>query len=211
MIAPALARRIDRLSRHAHRPHRYAHHPLCDAYAGEIVRVGKMKLCRGCAATAAGLAAGGVGGAALSSLAGAANGATLVFTTSTLIAFAFVLLLLIGFVGLADWRGKFFKRFVPAALFAGVLLAAALHPALPLLVAASVAVVAAFSWSASYRRRGPNRAACKGCPHRNEVCCPGFAPIVRRERAFSRLSARWLDAEGRWIEAEGRWIEAEGR
>lgn len=189
MIAPALARRIDRLSRQAHRPHRYAHHPLCGAYAGEIVRVGKMKLCRGCTATAAGLAAGVVTGAALSSI--ATTGSP---SSSGTAAFAFLSLLLISFAALAEWRRKFLKRFLPAAVFSGVLLYAALHPALPLLVAASVTVIAAVSWSASYRRRGPDRSACRACPHRNEVCCPGFAPIVRRERAFSRLSGRWIQA-----------------
>ena len=34
----ALRRKIDRLSRAAHRFHRFAHHPLCERYAGEVIR-----------------------------------------------------------------------------------------------------------------------------------------------------------------------------
>ena len=45
-----------------------------------------------------------------------------------------------------------------------------------------------------YRRRGPHRSPCTGCPERvGEGPCSGFAEIYRRELAFRRLSARWMD------------------
>ncbi|MFL5271282.1 MAG: hypothetical protein ACJ79E_04370, partial [Anaeromyxobacteraceae bacterium] len=62
-ISPALARRLDRLARQAHRFHRFAHHPLCDAYAGEVLRVPRRTVvCRGCALAAAGVVAGAAAG-----------------------------------------------------------------------------------------------------------------------------------------------------
>jgi hypothetical protein len=36
-----LAKQLDRLSRRAHRFHRFAHHPLCGAYAAELVPLGR--------------------------------------------------------------------------------------------------------------------------------------------------------------------------
>src|SRR6478735_5996516 len=52
-------RAIDRLARHAHAFHRFAHHPLCQRYAGELIPLGRRsRLCRGCASAALGLAVG---------------------------------------------------------------------------------------------------------------------------------------------------------
>ncbi len=48
-------RAIDRLARSAHAFHRFAHHPLCERYAGELIPLGRRaRLCRGCAASALG-------------------------------------------------------------------------------------------------------------------------------------------------------------
>jgi hypothetical protein len=64
-----LARRIDRLARRAHAFHRFAHHPLCEPYRGEVLRVGRRgRLCKGCTFLAAGLLAGALAGAAGSSV-----------------------------------------------------------------------------------------------------------------------------------------------
>jgi hypothetical protein len=53
------ANAIDRLARGAHAFHRFAHHPLCDEYAGEVVRLGRRaRICRGCALAALGAATG---------------------------------------------------------------------------------------------------------------------------------------------------------
>src|SRR6478735_9596751 len=48
-------RAIDRLARGAHAFHRFAHHPLCERYASELIPLGKRtRLCRGCASAALG-------------------------------------------------------------------------------------------------------------------------------------------------------------
>ena len=69
LIAPAVARRLDRLSRQVHAFHRFAHHPLCTEYAGEIVRIGRRahghRICKGCAMVAIGLFVGAVIGVVL--------------------------------------------------------------------------------------------------------------------------------------------------
>src|SRR5215470_5820549 len=65
-IPASVARRIDRLAWRAHLFHRFAHHPLCERYRSEVVRLGKRtRLCRGCAMSALGVLLGGVLGVAL--------------------------------------------------------------------------------------------------------------------------------------------------
>jgi hypothetical protein len=44
-VPESAARDLDRLAKRAHRFHRFAHHPLCAAYAGETLRVGPIYLC----------------------------------------------------------------------------------------------------------------------------------------------------------------------
>ena len=89
---------------------------------------------------------------------------------------------------------KLLTRFIPAAVLAagialGVRRADLAGIALALFSAIAVAVV----W-AGYRKRGPDRTPCAGCPEGPpHAGCSGFAPIVRRERAFQRLSSRLLD------------------
>ncbi len=61
-------------------------------------------------------------------------------------------------------------------------------------LAMSAATVATCALRA-YRKRGPHREPCTACPHRASLpACPGWAPIVRRERAFRRRSGALLDA-----------------
>src|SRR3954471_6162611 len=48
-------RAIDRLAQRAHAFHRFAHHPLCERYASELIPLGRRaRLCRGCASAATG-------------------------------------------------------------------------------------------------------------------------------------------------------------
>src|SRR3954466_7943099 len=48
-------RAVDRLARSAHAFHRFAHHPLCERYAGELIPLGKRtRVCRGCVCAALG-------------------------------------------------------------------------------------------------------------------------------------------------------------
>jgi hypothetical protein len=172
-IPPLLARRIDRLALAAHAFHRFAHHPLCDRYAGELVSLGhRARVCRGCTLALLGAGAGVVAGWLSRPLA------------LGLVAWlppAVGLLLAVIPLG----RSKLLRRFLPAFL----LVAAVFHG--PPTIAVSSVLVASMLLIL-YRRKGPDRVPCTSCPQRAFDVCAGFAPIVRRERAFRRLSGRWL-------------------
>ena len=190
----ALARRIDRLARHAHRFERFAHHPLCGAYAGEVVRLGRRtRLCLGCTLALGGAAAGVVAGWAVTPFPGEP--------------------LLLGPALLAGWgalalaprsRGqlsKWFTRAGPLALaafltVAGLRAAGRAEPgdwsgAITALVTLGMVLFGLLG----YRARGPDRRACLGCPQAPPgQRCDGFRRVARRERAFSRLASRWIVA-----------------
>jgi hypothetical protein len=189
-LPPELARRIDRLARHAHRFHRYAHHPRCAAYAGEVVPLGRrLRICRGCALASL----GAVIGTAAGLLAPPLVAATWLAGPPLLAGWAVVALAR----RTGRPRSKWFTRTGPLAL------------ATFLVVAGLRGGVGADSWSGlgvaaltmavvglgllRYRRRGPDRTACTGCPQGPPgPRCDGFRGAVRRERAFSRLAARWM-------------------
>lgn len=180
-MSAKVAAKIDRLSRHAHAFHRFAHHPLCERYRGELVQVGRTRLCRGCLLAGVGAAAGIPLGFALPSLGLFALGAWLVTLA----------------VGLSRpaRRGKLWTRLLPALGLATAVGAGLRGPSAFGLALAAVASAGAALFLWSYRRRGPNREPCRTCPEWNlAVPCSGFRPIVRREAAFRRLSSRWLDA-----------------
>lgn len=167
-----LARRIDRASRAAHFFHRWAHHPLCVAYAGEVFRFGALRLCRGCSLAVLGAATG--------------FAVSLAWRPSDVAAWLVAVAAVVLVVSSRLTRlPKVLGRFAPAS-------AVGLLPWLapPALFAAA----GALAWYVSYRRRGPERSPCRNCPHLTESPCPGFTRIVQRERAFRRLSGRWLDA-----------------
>jgi hypothetical protein len=207
-IPAAAARRIDRLARAAHRFHRFAHHPLCAPYAGEVLRVGRRtRLCRGCALAAAGA---GIGAAAalaapLPSPGLCGLGLVLAAPVAWLAVWpprAAVPLPAGGPAARAGSsrllharRPKLLTRAAPLALVTalavwglrtGGLLGAAFAAASAGLTVLAVAL---------YRRRGPSRSPCVTCPERSgpEVCS-GFRAIARREAAFARLSGRLLAA-----------------
>jgi hypothetical protein len=184
-LAPGLARRIDRLARHAHRFHRYAHHPLCGAYTGEVLALGRRtRVCRGCLYVGLGGGSGTMVG-----LVGRVD--------ESLLLLAGVTGAVLGTVTLVVRLPKLWGRFVPAAL-AGIALGAGLR----MFEARTLIALAAFAASAAlgfalYRKRGPHRGPCASCPERlQSTPCSGLRPIVRRERAFQRLAQRWIDADG---------------
>ena len=183
-IRRQVARRIDRLARRAHRWHRHAHHPLCAAYAGELVRLGRRtRVCRGCAFAFGGALLGaGVG------LAGSSLGLERVPWWAALAAVPLAV-----FAAGVHARHKALTRGVPALALAGVFALGLSRGGLPgLVLAFSAGFAAVWGWSA-YRRRGPNRSPCAGCPEGPpQARCSGFARIVRSERAFQRLANRWL-------------------
>lgn len=175
-IPPLLAHRIDRLAVLAHAFHRFAHHPLCDRYQDELVRLGhRTRICRGCTLALLGLILGAVAGWSSESV---AFGPAAWLLPAAALSSAL----------LPTGRSKVVRRWMPAFLLS----AAAFHG--PLILSA-VTLSCAAAGLLLYRRRGPNRAPCATCPQRTFEVCAGFAAIVRREHAFRRLSGRWLAKE----------------
>jgi hypothetical protein len=178
-----LARKLDRLAWAAHAFHRYAHHPLCDEYRGEVIRLGRRgRVCRGCAFVATGT---GIGLAAGFLLAPALPAVGM---------FALCALFAMNVLGRGGRPGKWRTRLLPAlglALVAG----AGLRAASPAGAAAAGIAVAIYARIAlAYRRRGPDRMPCVTCPERLlPVPCRGMRPIVRRERAFQRIAGRMIE------------------
>ncbi|MCE9573122.1 MAG: hypothetical protein K8W52_08190 [Deltaproteobacteria bacterium] len=186
-VPRALARRIDRLAVRAHRFHQLAHHPLCGAYANEIVRVGKVRLCRGCTYALVGGLGGGVLGLALPvglPLAAGIAGVALAILGAS-VAWR-------RWFGRAGRPPKLITRLVPATALAFAITRGVLGGAW-LAIAAAAPVVGLF---AIYRRRGNDRAPCATCPENALPVCSGYRPMVRREQAFQRVSARWLRDAG---------------
>jgi hypothetical protein len=193
-LSPALARRLDRLARTAHAFHRWAHHPVCERYAGEVVRLGRRtRLCRGCTLLALGAAAGPALGLGLPTLPGLVAGWPAAIA-------ALALLAALCAAGLARWRGvrlpKPLTRLLPMAA-AVALAVAGLRATTPAGLALALGAAAlVLGGVAFYRRRGPDRRACDACPQAPAgPRCDGLAPIARRERAFQRLAGRWIARE----------------
>jgi hypothetical protein len=178
-IDRATARTIDRLARRAHRFHRFAHHPLCARYAGEVIRLRRVRVCRGCtyalvgglAGTCAGLAIGG------SPLAAA-------------IALAAGTVLLGGSFALRP--PKVAGRLVPAGLMTLAITCGVTTVDVAGIAIAFAAIAIVLLLRLLYRRRGPDRTACTTCPERSHDPCSGYAPIVSRERAFQRVANQVL-------------------
>lgn len=189
-LPPGLARRIDRLARRAHAFHRFAHHPLCAAYRGEVVALGRRgRVCLGCALLGTGAALGLLAGLASPrpSPGGLGLGA------------AALLLLAVGAArpGRGGPGRKLRTRLVPGALAAALAVVGLRASGPPGWLAALFAIAAFGAALLAYRRRGPDRSACATCPERPAgPACSGFAPVVRRERAFARLAGRWIAAAG---------------
>jgi hypothetical protein len=176
-------RAIDRLAKHAHAFHRFAHHPLCERYARELIPLGKRtRLCRGCACTLLGAIAGLLSALcwqpAFSVLSGAAAlGLGLALSSLAL--------------RLPKWLGRASAAACLGFACLGGFCSA--HGAALFLALGMLGASAAFL--ALYRKRGPNRGPCQQCPERLlPVPCSGLRPIVRRERAFRRVAQRLLDA-----------------
>lgn len=173
-IPPALARRLDRLARRAHLFHRYAHHPLCDEYRGELVPLGRRtRLCRGCTYVLCGTLAGLVLGAFVS-----------------LPPLAALLIAVGGWGGTLVRGNKLRSRLLPAFTLGLAFTGSVWWTSL---VAAALFVA---TWLL-YRRRTPDRTPCVTCPERTQPSpCRGVRPIVRRERAYRRMAARLLERAG---------------
>jgi hypothetical protein len=199
-LPPPLARRVDRLARRAHRFHRWAHHPLCDRYAADVLRLGRRtRVCRGCTFALAGALLGLAAGLAAPPQVGAPGALWFAATALLLAAVPAALPGPRPAPTPAPPRRrppKLLTRLAPTALAGGALGQALAAPS-SLRVAGAALGAAAVAWALlRYRRRGPDRGACGACPRGPPgPRCPGFAPMMRRERALSRLAGRWMDDE----------------
>jgi hypothetical protein len=191
-LEPAVTRRIAGLARHAHAFHRFAHHPLCDRYRGELIALrGNTRVCRGCASALGGTVLGTV--AALSLHLPVAPVAALSFASGLCLAGSLIALRRKPTPRRGARISKLISRGIPAALTSASLVAllmAAAWSRFALLLGATALCVRA------YRRRGPDRSPCLQCPERiQSEPCSGYAPIVRAERAFRRRAHQLLDLE----------------
>jgi hypothetical protein len=192
-VSPSLARRIDRLARRAHAFHRFAHHPLCGRYAGELIALrGRRRICRGCTCT---LAAAVVGTS--SALVVVLPGVPLALVSLGCFA---VTLRSLSHAPDADRRrvNKLWTRGLPAFVCSAALTALLRAPT-ELHVSLALALLLSCTLTLGrYRRRGPDRSACTRCPeYASNAICSGFREIVRAERAFSRRTRQLLDAPAR--------------
>jgi hypothetical protein len=182
-----IARRLDRLARRAHAFHRFAHHPLCDRYAPEVIALGRRRrVCRGCVFA--------LGGVAL----GAALGCTALLPLYAAAALAVSATAISTFVSHRTRNnrarlGKLWTRGLPFAALAWAFSAGLSACSITgLALSVSIACVV-FLLLHAYRRRGPNRGPCLDCPERtSSVPCSGFRDIVRAERAFMRRSREFV-------------------
>jgi hypothetical protein len=206
-IHRAVAQRIDRLAGHAHRFHRYAHHPLCVEYREELVSLGRRaRVCRGCASAFVGVLAGASAGLVFS----LPSPSAVLGLWTLAIAGGGAKTLLRSRRGRARWP-KTVSRFLPACSVAYAVVSALRAGPWGLVLAVATAGVAVLLTKA-YRRRGPDRTPCTTCPERyQEKPCRGVLPVVRRERAFRRLAGRWIArAEAPSSARHRRFIDSSG-
>jgi hypothetical protein len=179
-IPAKVAREVDRLARGVHRRTAWAHHPLCERYGGETFRLGRHLVCRGCALAASGAVAGLGAVLALGPAPGTA-------------ALACGLLALPALLALAVRVPKVLGRTLPGASVGAAAGAVASTPGAAPAALAAVLALAVLVHVRVYRRRGPDRSACETCPERALLPgCAGFAPLLRRERAFQRAADRLI-------------------
>lgn len=186
-IPDRLTRRIDRLAGRVHRFHRYAHHPLCEAYAGEVLRLGRVRLCKGCTYA--------VLGACLGLLLGALVPVLPIWGLGVLASVALAWGCAVTMVGRVRRLGKGATRLLPTFLAVFLMVQGLWLRSVDGLLLATGCGVALLITTRIYRRRGPWREHCEDCPHKDARPCPGFRPQFHRERAFGRLAARMLGAD----------------
>jgi len=92
-----------------------------------------------------------------------------------------------------DWNpGKFATRFLPSLVAAFLVVQGLRGADIPGALVAAAVLAGVGLAVIHYRRRGPWRGPCLGCPEREDGPCTGFRAQFRRERAFRRLAGRML-------------------
>jgi hypothetical protein len=181
------ARRLERLARRAHAFHRFAHHPLCDRYAGELIALrGRTRICRGCTLS--------LFGAVLAACAAMLWSLPAVPLACCSIAITALMLRSIGRAPSHMPRtSKLGTRAVPVGLVSASLISLLRVPTPAHLALGVVLGALCFACYRRYQRRGPNRAACVTCPELTRAPCSGFRQIVHAERAFVRRAQQLID------------------
>jgi hypothetical protein len=190
LASPEQARRIDRLAWRAHLFHRWAHHPLCDAYAAETIRIGRRtRLCRGCAAAAGGGVLGAAGALASFPL----SRALLVMLVASGALTGLTALLAVRRSKTPPRPSKVLTRALPATFLLACAVSGPRSGTVAGWAVAALSAALLLGAVSAYRLRGPDRAPCDRCPERSSTeVCSGLRPIARREAAFARAAARIL-------------------
>lgn len=160
----------------------WAHKPLCDAYREDVLRLGRLRLCRGCSALWFGVLAGG----AWVSAAPLESG-----TTTTL----FVALYLVCAALSHPTMHSRWPRFVRDGLRAasGLLLPLAFGVAIrgELLLGSVLTAVLVATYFGYAKLRSPRRLAkCSDCPELGLGICSGYAVQGTAIRAWEEAASR---------------------
>lgn len=175
-------KQLARLSRRAHRFHQFAHHPLCGNYAGEVIRIGRNRFCRGCSYALIGGATGGITGLVIGSS-----------TTIPIVTTALAAAIIVATLWTRRRVSKLVTRLAPTFLFTVAMTCGVLGFGNAGILVALAAAMVVGGLRLLYGKRGPDRTPCTTCPERELQPCSGFAPIVSRERAFQRSIRRMID------------------
>jgi hypothetical protein len=198
-IPEGQARRLDRLALRAHCFHRYAHHPLCQAYRGEVLRFGRLRICKGCTLLAMGAVAGLGLGLSIP-----------VLHLECLMVLALAGMAWVAVIFKASWvrrLGKAGTRLLPSLAGAFLVIQGLRFRDAWGWGLASALCLGAGLAGRIYRCRGPWHAPCEACPERVLRPCSGFRLQFRRERAFARLAGRLLAAEGQVADGKMRPLD----
>jgi hypothetical protein len=173
---------VDRLARQAHAFHRFAHHPLCERYASELIPLGrKARLCRGCTYAALGTSFG-------------VAGAVLVRPTLDALGLSAAVGVGLLLASLSRRLPKWLGRALSCATAAFAAVGGLISGQTPARLLSCALIAVGVLFLCGYRKRGPNRSPCEACPERSlPTVCSGLLPIVRRERAFRRVAQRQID------------------
>jgi hypothetical protein len=187
-LSPALARRIDRLSRRAHDFHRFAHHPLCERYAGELIALhGRSRMCRGCCYALLGACIGTLAACIVAPAPGP-------LAVGSALAAALAWRSLSSSLSVKR-TSKLWTRGLPALLCSAAVVSCTRAGGVLAWSSGAALVLSIGLCARRYRRRGPDRSACARCPEYGATSvCSGYREIVRAERAFVRRSQQLIDA-----------------
>jgi len=166
----------------------WAHKPLCGPYSGDVLRIGRLHLCRGCAALWMGF------------FVGSALALTKVITVEAHVVPAAALFVTIAALSSPAWYGRWPRPMKDGLRFATGVLATA---PLALFVAGEwklalmgILFLGAFYWAFT-RIRAPRRLAkCESCAELDQGVCSGYALQTEAIRGWEEAAATRFMAGG---------------